>query len=76
MTTNRALFDLVFYGGMVHEDKTTRNEFDRLAKSGLFSFFLFQAFKGVLFNYRNCILHVGWASEQWLKREGYIKPDK
>lgn len=71
-TTNDELFDLVFYGGMVHEDKVKRHEFDRLAKSGLFSFFLFQAFRGVLFHYRNCILHVGWASLQWLRREGYV----
>lgn len=74
-TTNKELFDLIFYGGMVHEDKETRREFDRLAKSGLFSFFLFQAFRGVLFHYRNCILHVGWASLEWLRREGYIDSD-
>lgn len=71
-TTKKELFDLVFYGGMVHEDKVMRHEFDRLAKSGLFSYFLFQAFKSVLFHYRNCILHVGWASLQWLRREGYV----
>ncbi|MEE4921702.1 hypothetical protein V2K23_20005 [Pseudomonas alliivorans] len=75
-TTNAELFNVVFYGRMVHEDKTTRKEFERLAKAGLFSFFLFQAFTGILFHYRNCILHVGWASEQWLKREGYIDPEK
>lgn len=71
-TTKKELFALVFYGGMVHEDKVMRHEFDRLAKSGLFSFFLFQAFKSVLFHYRNCIHHVGWASLQWLRREGYV----
>ncbi len=73
-TTNAELFDVVFYGRMVHEDKNKRKEFERLAKAGLFSFFLFQAFTGILFHFRNCILHVGWASEQWLKREGYIAP--
>lgn len=75
-TTNAELFDVVFYGRMVHEDKKKRKEFERLAKAGLFSFFLFKAFTGILFHYRNCILHVGWASEQWLKREGYIDLDK
>ncbi|TKK27379.1 hypothetical protein PspCFBP13528_22365 [Pseudomonas sp. CFBP13528] len=71
-TTKNELFDLVFYGEIVHEDKVKRREFDRLAKSGLFSFFLFQAFKSVLFHYRNCILHVGWASLQWLRREKHV----
>ncbi|MEE4232349.1 hypothetical protein V2I85_12305 [Pseudomonas viridiflava] len=74
-TTNAELFDVVFYGRMVHDDKKKRKEFARLAKAGLFSFFLFEAFTGILFHYRNCILHVGWASEQWLKREGHIAND-
>ncbi|CRM19099.1 hypothetical protein [Pseudomonas sp. 8 R 14] len=74
-TTNAELFDIVFYGRMVHEDKIKRKEFERLAKAGLFSFFLFQAFTGILFHYRNCILHVGWASGEWLDREGHTYND-
>ncbi|WP_458370756.1 hypothetical protein [Pseudomonas fluorescens] len=70
VTTNAELFDVVFYGRMVHEDRVKRKEFERLANAGLFSFFLFQAFTGILFYYRNCILRVGWAADQWLKREG------
>ncbi|WP_416424485.1 hypothetical protein RAM80_01600 [Pseudomonas sp. App30] len=73
-TTNAEVFDVVFYGRMVHEDRVKRKEFDRLAKAGLFSFFLFQAFTGILLHYRNCTLRVGWASEQWLRREGHIQP--
>ncbi|MDL2185619.1 hypothetical protein P5706_15650 [Pseudomonas sp. ChxA] len=71
VTTNAELFDLVFYGGLVHEDKVMRHEFDRLVKSGVFSFFLFQSFRGVLFHYRNCIVRVGKASLEWLEREGH-----
>lgn len=71
-TTNWDLFDIVFYGGMVHENHEKREKFDEITSAGLFSYFMFQAFIGVLFHYRNCILRVGVHAERYLIREGFI----
>jgi hypothetical protein len=71
-TTNRQLFDVLFYGGIAHENEGKRDEFDRLVESGAFSYFVFQAFTSTLFHYRNCILGVGLHVERYLVREGVI----
>lgn len=75
-TTNRELFDVVFYGGVVHENEGKREEFDRIINSGPFAYFVFQAFTGIMFYYRNCILAVGFHVEKYLLREGLIPESK
>jgi hypothetical protein len=74
-TTNLELFEVVFYGGIAHENKDKRERFERIVSSGLFAYFAFQAFQSVLFHYRNCILHVAWSAEKYLMREGVIKEE-
>lgn len=74
-TTNLELFEVVFYGGIAHENKDKREQFERIVNSGLFAYFAFQAFQSVLFHYRNCILHVAWNAEKYLMREGVIKEE-
>ncbi|WP_277372693.1 hypothetical protein [Pseudomonas sp. AA-38] len=74
-TTNRELFDVVFYGGVVHENVGKRDEFDRIIGSGVFSYFVFQAFLGILFYYRNCILRMAVHVEKYLIRERLIPAD-
>jgi len=54
-TTNRELFDVLFYGGLVHSDQLMRDEYRRIINAGLFSYFVFTAFWAVLHNFRNCI---------------------
>lgn len=71
-TTNKELFDIVFYGGIVHENKEKRGKYDEITKAGAFSYFLFQAFIAVLFHYKNCILRMGVYVEKYLIREGVI----
>lgn len=53
-TTNRELFDIIFYGGLAHANPGKREQFEALVSSGLFSYFVFHAFSSVLFHYRNC----------------------
>ncbi|UCJ18907.1 hypothetical protein K5Q02_11310 [Pseudomonas sp. MM211] len=69
-TTNRELFDTVFYGGVAHENIGKRDEFDRITNAGLFGYFVFSAFLGVLFYYRNCILRMAVHVDKYLVREG------
>lgn len=54
-TTNRELFDIIFYGGIAHANPGKRDQFKKITNAGMFSYFVFQAFSSVLFNYRNCI---------------------
>jgi len=54
-TTNRELFDIIFYGGLAHANPGKREQFEALVSSGLYSYFVFSAFSSVLFHYRNCI---------------------
>ncbi len=59
-TTNRELFDVIFYGGIVHSNPRKRNRYDKFVSSGLFSFFAFYSFCGALAHYRNCIQSVAF----------------
>ncbi|WP_155500165.1 hypothetical protein [Comamonas testosteroni] len=54
-TTNEDIFDVIFYGGIVHSNPSKRATYNDLVKSGLFSYFVFSAFSSTLFHYRNCI---------------------
>ena len=54
-STNRELFDVLFYGRLVHSDQLKRNEYSKMVTAGLLSYFVFTAFWGVLCDYRNCI---------------------
>lgn len=65
-TTNRDVFDAIFYGGIVHLNPGKRDLFRQLKNSGLFSFFLFQSFIGILFHYRNCIQTVAFNIARYL----------
>lgn len=57
-TTNRELFEIIFYGELAHANPGKREQFETLVSSGLFSYFVFNAFCSVLFHYRNCIQSV------------------
>lgn len=70
ITTNKDVFDVIFYGGIVHANPGKRDQFSRLAKSGLFSLFVFQSFTHVLFHYRNCIQTIAFNVVQYLENEG------
>jgi hypothetical protein len=65
-TTNHELFDIIFYGGIAHADQGKRDEFERVARSGLFSAFAFEAFCAVLLHYRNCIVAVAYQVAQYV----------
>lgn len=69
-TTNRDIFDVIFYGGIAHSNSGKRDQFNRLTKSGLFSFFVFQSFSGALFHYRNCIQTIAFNIAQYLETQG------
>jgi hypothetical protein len=68
-TTNRDVFDTIFYGGIVHLNPGKRDRFRQLRDSGLFSFFLFQSFVGILFDYRNCIQTVAFNIARYLEAQ-------
>jgi hypothetical protein len=57
-TTNRELFEIIFYGEIAHANPGKREQFKTLVSSGLFSYFVFNTFCSVLFHYRNCIQSV------------------
>lgn len=54
-TSNREVFEVIFYGGLVHSNPGKRELYAELVKSGLFSYFVFSAFSSTLFHFRNCI---------------------
>jgi hypothetical protein len=66
-TSNRDLFDIVFYGGITHSNPDKRHLFKKITRSGLFSFFVFQAFTEVLFHYRNCIQKIAFNIVKYLE---------
>lgn len=68
-TSNRDLFDVVFYGGLVHANLDKREEFRALFSADIFSFFAFRAFCGVLFHYRNCVAQVAYHLGQYYLAE-------
>lgn len=68
-TTNGDVFDIIFYGGIAHANPGKRDQFRRLTKSGLFSYFLFQSFVGVVFHYRNCIQTVAFNIVRYLEED-------
>lgn len=68
-TTNQDVFDIVFYGGIAHLNPGKRELFRDLKESGLFSFFMFQSFLGVLFHYRNCIQTIAFNIVEYLEAQ-------
>ncbi|WPC67345.1 hypothetical protein SBP18_02260 [Rhodoferax ferrireducens] len=68
-TTNRDLFDVIFYGGIAHANPGKREEFQRMSSTGVFTYFTFRAFCGVLFHYRNCIVQVAYQLGQYCLAE-------
>jgi hypothetical protein len=69
-TSNWELFEIVFYGRIAHENPGKREQFDRMANAGPFSYFMFQAFVSVIFHYHNCTSKVADNVHQYLIREG------
>jgi len=67
VTTNRDLFEVVFYGGIAHANPSKRDQFKSLTNAGLFTYFAFQAFSEVLFHYRNCIQTLAFHVTQYLE---------
>lgn len=65
-TTYRKVFEILFYGGLVHFNEDKRYEFIRLASSGMFSVFVFSAFQSSLMYYRNCYMSVGYNLHHYL----------
>lgn len=68
-TTNRDLFEVVFYGGIAHANPSKRDDFNHLTNAGLFTYFVFQAFSRVLFHYRNCFQTLAFQVTQYLISE-------
>jgi DNA-binding transcriptional MerR regulator len=77
-TTNKDMFDVVFYGGIAHADPAKRGQFQQMATAGAFSFFMFRAFCGVLFHYRNCITQIAYhlGRYTWPKRRRDVPANK
>lgn len=58
VTTNKELFDVIFYGGIAHSNPEKRELYKKLVESGFFSYFVFSAFSETIFFYRNCIMSI------------------
>ena len=65
-TTKFQLFEVIFYGGIVHKNPNKRDTYREMVNAGLFSFFVFQAFIDMLFHLRNCIQTVAYNIVQHL----------
>ncbi len=65
--TNEELFQIVFYGGIVHANPKKRKDFTTLTTAGAFSYFVFQSFLEVLFFYRNCIQTIAFHISKYIK---------
>ena len=70
-TTNKDLFDTIFYGGIAHCNPSKRRKFKELTESGFFSVFVFDAFTAILFLYRNCIQTMAYNVYQYQISEFY-----
>jgi len=71
-TTYRYIFDVIFYGGMVHIDEKKRYEFKKLEGSGLLSFFVFGDFEEAIMHYRNCYMTIAYNLFHYLDEIGEI----
>ena len=54
-TTNKHLFEVIFYGGIAHSNEEKVADFRRLTREGIISVFTFTGFTGTLLRYLNCI---------------------
>lgn len=70
ITTNNDVFDVLFYGGIVHANPSKRTEFRRLVRSGDFSYFVFSTFVSTLYHYRNCIQTLAYHLYHYLDKTG------
>lgn len=66
-TTNKDLFDIIFYGGIAHLNEDKRILFKEITTSGMFSYFVFCAFKQAIFGYMNCIQTIAHNIVQYTK---------
>jgi len=65
ITYNKDLFEIIFYGGITHLNPDKHRLFKKITSSGLFSFFVFQAFLEVIFCYMNCIQQIAFNVVQY-----------
>lgn len=73
-TTNREIFETIFYGGIAHCNPDKRRKFKELTESGLFSLFVFHAFSAILFIFRNCIQTMAYNVYQYQISDFYDGP--
>lgn len=73
-TKNKDLFEIIFYGGIVHMNPNKRDKFIELTEAGLFSFIVFRSFLKTLAIYRNCIQNIAYNIVQYFKlNENYLR---
>jgi hypothetical protein len=68
-TTNRDLFDIIFYGGIAHLNEEKRVLFKDITTSGMFSYFVFSCFKNTLFCHMNCIQSIAHSIVQYTNKK-------
>lgn len=68
-TTRETLFDVIFYGGLVHSNPRKRTKYKELVSSGMLSYLVFQMFSGTFFDYRNCIQTVAYHLVRYITGE-------
>ena len=71
-TTYRYIFDVIFYGGLVHIDTNKRYEYQKLERSGFFSFFVFNDFEQAILYYRNCYAQISYNLYHYLDEIGEL----
>lgn len=70
-TTNRVIFDFIFYGGIVHANEGKRHVFQELS-SGQISWFAFNDFITAITHYRNCYMAIAYNLFHYLDGIGEI----
>lgn len=68
-TTNNDLFEIIFYGGIAHMNEDKYALFREITTSGLFSCFVFSAFKSTIFCHMNCIQSFAYNIVQYIDKK-------
>lgn len=71
-TTYYEIFDIIFFGGLVHIDKVKRYKFQELESSGSLSWFVFNDFTSAITHYRNCYMIIAYNLFHYLDSIGEI----
>jgi hypothetical protein len=70
-TTNRVIFDFIFYGGIVHSNEGKRHVFQEIS-SGQISWFAFNDFTTAITRFRNCYMAIAYNLFHYLDGIGEI----